>query len=57
MPKKRNEIIHCEKCNEVSAVVIHKHNYYCADCYIFLLGLPVKKMRFIDETNCSRRKQ
>tara|TARA_R100001163_G_C4989058_1_gene142327 strand:- start:562 stop:735 length:174 start_codon:yes stop_codon:yes gene_type:complete len=57
MPKKRNEVIYCEKCNEAHAVVVHKYDYYCAECYIFYLGLPLKKMKFIDETNFSKKKQ
>jgi len=57
MPKKKSKLILCEKCNQTAAVVVHKYDYYCAECYIFYLGLPIKKMRFIDETNCSKIKQ
>ena len=57
MGQKKKEIIFCEKCNQTAAVVIHKYDYYCAECYIFYLGLPIKKMRFIDETNFSKKKQ
>tara|TARA_Y100001938_G_C8058118_1_gene415655 strand:+ start:1190 stop:1363 length:174 start_codon:yes stop_codon:yes gene_type:complete len=57
MVQKKKEVIYCEKCNETEAVVVHKYDYYCAECYIFYLGLPIKKMRFLDETNCSKRKQ
>ena len=55
--EKRNEIIYCEKCNQAHAVVVHKYDYYCAECYIFFLGLPIKTMKTIEDTNFSKRKQ
>ena len=57
MPKKRNEVIYCEKCNQAHAVVVHRYDYYCAECYIFYLNLPIKTMKVIEDTNFSKRKQ
>ena len=57
MVQKKKEIIYCEKCNQFEAVVIHKYDYYCAECYIFHLGLPIKTMKVIEDTNFSKKKQ
>ena len=37
MPKRKNKLIMCERCDEVVAVIVHEHNYYCADCALFEL--------------------
>ena len=57
MVQKKKEIIYCEKCKQVEAVVVHKYDYYCAECYIFHLGLPIKTMKVIEDTNFSKKKQ
>ena len=57
MVYKKQEPILCEKCKTATAVVVHKYDYYCAECYIFFLGLPIKKMKTIEETNFSKKKQ
>ena len=57
MVYKKQEPILCEKCKTATAVVVHKYDYYCAECYIFFLGLPIKNMKSIEETNFSKRKQ
>ena len=40
MPRK-SEIIKCEVCNCVNAVIVHEKIYYCADCYIFENKIPM----------------
>ena len=47
----------CEHCDEVVAVIVHKHTYYCADCALFEMRIPFKKIVSIDETAMSRKKQ
>ena len=57
MPKKKNKLIMCEHCDEVVAVIVHKHTYYCADCALFEMRIPFKKIVSIDNTAMSRKKQ
>jgi|TARA_Y100000114_G_C11723058_1_gene309497 hypothetical protein len=57
MVQKKKEIIKCEKCSRAQAVVVHKYDYFCAECYISLLGLPIKTMKLIEDTNFSKKKQ
>ena len=54
---KKTKLIHCERCHYAYAVAVHKYDYYCAECYIFYLGLPIKKMKVIEDTNFSKIKQ
>ena len=58
MPKKRrNKLVMCEHCHEWVATVVHEHNYYCADCALFDMGIPFRKMISIDDANLSRKMQ
>ena len=34
----------CERCDTTTAVIVHEYNYYCADCALFELGIPFKKI-------------
>jgi len=57
MPKRNNKLIMCEHCDVVVAVIVHEHNYYCADCALFDMNIPFKKAISIEDANLSRRKQ
>ena len=54
---KKSKLVMCENCNEVIAVIVHNHTYYCADCALFEMGIPFKKIVSIDDTAMSRKKQ
>jgi len=55
--KKKNKLIMCEHCNVWVAVIIHEHNYYCADCALFDIGIPFKRTISIEDANLSRKIQ
>ena len=57
MPKGKNKLVMCERCDEVVAVIVHEYNYYCADCALFEMNIPVKKAKSIEDANLSRLKQ
>jgi len=57
MPSKKNKLIMCENCNVVTAVIIHNYTYYCADCALFEMGIPFKKIMTIEDKGLSRKKQ
>jgi hypothetical protein len=57
MTKRKNKLVMCERCDEVVAVIVHKYNYYCAECALFSLNIPYKKAISIEDANLSRKKQ
>ena len=57
MPRKNNKLVMCERCNEIAAVIVHQHTYYCAECALFKMNVPFKKAISIEDTNLSRKKQ
>jgi len=57
MPKKKSKIVLCEKCNHFAAVIVHEHNYYCAECALFIMNIPYKKAKSIEDANLSNRIQ
>jgi hypothetical protein len=57
MPKTKSKIILCEKCNDFPAVIIHNHNYYCAECALFIMNIPYKKAKSIEDANLSNKIQ
>tara|TARA_R100001015_G_C4517731_1_gene87596 strand:+ start:114 stop:287 length:174 start_codon:yes stop_codon:yes gene_type:complete len=57
MPKKTNKLVMCERCDDVVAVIVHEYNYYCADCALFEMNIPIKKAISIEDANLSRKKQ
>ena len=57
MPNKKNKLIMCENCDVVTAVIIHNYTYYCADCALFEMGIPFKKIMTIEDKGLSRKKQ
>jgi|TARA_R100001460_G_scaffold55227_1_gene94569 hypothetical protein len=57
MTKRKSKLIMCENCNNVIAVIVHNHTYYCADCALFEMGIPFKKIMSIEDKGLSRKKQ
>tara|TARA_E500000318_G_scaffold15672_2_gene16081 strand:+ start:1485 stop:1658 length:174 start_codon:yes stop_codon:yes gene_type:complete len=57
MPKKEKKLVMCERCDDVVAVIVHEYNYYCADCALFEMRIPPKKIVSIDDSGLSRKKQ
>jgi hypothetical protein len=57
MPKRKNKLIMCERCDEIVAVIVHEYNYYCADCALFDLQIPLKKAIPLEDGNLSRKIQ
>ncbi len=57
MAKKKNSLIKCENCNHTIAIILHEHTYLCADCALFVLGIPFKKIMSIEDKGLSKKKQ
>ena len=55
--KRKSKLVMCERCDTTVAVIVHEYNYYCADCALFEMGIPFKKIVSIDDTSLSRKKQ
>jgi late competence protein required for DNA uptake (superfamily II DNA/RNA helicase) len=55
--KRKNNTIMCERCSNWVAVIVHEFNYYCADCALFEMNIPLQKIKSIDESNLSKKKQ
>lgn len=41
MPRKQNNKIICEECDETFAVIIDRKIYKCADCYMMNHNIPI----------------
>lgn len=57
MKKEKNKNIKCEKCKDFAAVIVHEYNYYCAECALFIMNIPYKKAKSIEDANLSNRIQ
>tara|TARA_R100000900_G_scaffold145622_1_gene131938 strand:- start:355 stop:528 length:174 start_codon:yes stop_codon:yes gene_type:complete len=57
MGKKKNDLVKCEKCNNQIAIIIYDLCYFCADCALFNMGIPFKKIMAIEDKGLSKRKQ
>jgi len=57
MPRKKNKLVMCENCQNIVAVIVYNLDYYCADCALFEMGIPPKKIVSIDDIGLSRKKQ
>ena len=51
MPKRKSKLVMCERCDTTAAVIVHEHNYYCADCALFEMGIPFKIVRNLHNNN------
>ena len=57
MTKRKNKLVMCERCDDIVAVIVHEYSYYCADCALFEMHIPIKKAVSIEDSNLSRKKQ
>ena len=58
MPRKNNDRIVCELCDDMFAVIIDNKIYKCADCYMIEINVPIDSglYRLNKEGKTDRRK-